>query len=46
MNDRVHPVDRENLRSRIRQELATFLSAQRGHMTDIDDGLLPMAEAI
>ena len=46
MNDRVHPVDRENLRFRLRQELATFLSAQRGHMADIDDGLLPLAEAI
>ncbi|HZM81127.1 MAG TPA: polyprenyl synthetase family protein [Candidatus Limnocylindrales bacterium] len=46
MNDRVHPVDRENLRSRIRQELATFLAAQRRHMTDIDDGLLPLAEAV
>jgi geranylgeranyl diphosphate synthase, type I len=46
MNDRVHPVDRENLRSRLRQELATFLSAQRGHMADIDSGLLPVAEAI
>src|SRR5687768_11339336 len=46
MNDRVHPVDRENLRSRLRQELATFLSVQRGHMTDIDDGLSPVAEAI
>ena len=46
MNDRVHPVDRENLRSRIRQALATFLSAQRGHMKEIDDGLLPLAEAI
>lgn len=46
MNDRVHPVDRENLRARLRRELATFLSAQRGHMTDIDDDLLPLAEAI
>jgi geranylgeranyl diphosphate synthase, type I len=46
MSDRVHPVDRENLRSRLRQELATFLEAQRGHMAAIDQSLLPLAEAI
>jgi geranylgeranyl diphosphate synthase type I len=46
MNDRVHPVDRDNLRSRVRQELATFLSVQRGHMAAIDHDLSPLATAI
>lgn len=46
MNDRVHPVDRHRLRSRVQDSLTTFLTARREHMTGIDAGLESLAAAI
>ncbi|MEW2441696.1 polyprenyl synthetase family protein [Micromonospora marina] len=42
----VSPVDRAGLRQRIDKALTEFLAGQRGWLTAVDDGLLPVAEAI
>ena len=42
----VSPVDRAGLRQRIDKALTEFLAGQRGWLTTVDDGLLPVAEAI
>ncbi len=45
MNELAHPVDRAGLRSRVQEALERFLAAQRAHMTAIDAGLGPLADA-
>ncbi len=40
------PVDRSDLRARVRQALADFLAGQRDHMKSIDEDLLPLADAV
>jgi geranylgeranyl diphosphate synthase type I len=40
------PLDRADLRRRVRRALATFLHRQRGVLAGIDDALLPVADAI
>ncbi|MEU5721697.1 polyprenyl synthetase family protein [Micromonospora sp. NPDC047738] len=42
----VSPVDRAGLRQRIDKALTEFLAGQRGWLTAVDDGLVPVAEAI
>ncbi|HCT76004.1 MAG TPA: polyprenyl synthetase [Micromonosporaceae bacterium] len=46
MNDRVNPVDRADLRTRVQRTLADFLAGQRAHMKSISDDLLPLADAV
>ncbi|MDI1464901.1 polyprenyl synthetase family protein [Catellatospora sp. KI3] len=42
----MHPVDRAALRPRVEKALAVFLAERRTHMAAIDDGLLPLADAV
>ncbi|GAA0407380.1 MULTISPECIES: polyprenyl synthetase family protein [Micromonospora] len=42
----VSPVDRAGLRQRVDQALSDFLAGRRSWMTDLDDALVPVAEAI
>jgi geranylgeranyl diphosphate synthase type I len=42
----VSPVDRASLRQRTDQALADFLAGQRAWLANVDDALLPVAEAI
>ncbi len=41
----MNPVDRADLRARVRGALADFLAGQRDHMKSIDEDLLPLADA-
>lgn len=42
----VSPVDRAGLRQRVDRALADFLANQRNWLTDVDEALVPVAEAV